>query len=342
MSAYGPFLDTPMSRNIQPWRRHLYVPPADIPPRDLIVLIYYPHYFGEDFDRDIDLRTRMGVPVRCRFIYDREAIDNVDAVLMHLPSSNGPAPRKRVGQKWVAMNMESARNYPDLFTEERLRRFDITMTYRRDSDVPATYFYGSSYGDFKGDHIHIPRVTDPAPVLYLASNPVPKRDAYVRELSKYIEIASYGKCLNNRNWNDLAGALDTAQPEQSLIAAYPFYLAFENSRSEDYVTEKLLRALAVGTIPIYRGAPNVKEFLPDPDAIITPNDFDTPAHLAAYLYCLLMDASSMNKHLAWRTRPWPPEFEALVSVGSVPSQERLAIKLAHDCGRECCCGGRLL
>lgn len=331
-----------MSHIVQPWRMPPYTPPPDIPPRDLTVLIYYPHWLGEDFARDVDLGSRMGVPVRCHFTHDREALHNADAVLMHLPSANSEAPRKRAGQKWVAMSMESAGNYPDLFDARVLRRFDVVMTYRRNADVPAIYFDAASYGSFTGDHVRSARVADPAPVLYLASNPVRERDDYVRELSRFIAIDSYGQCLNNRDWSEVEPELDAAEPEQSLIAAYPFYLAFENNRSEDYVTEKLLRALAVGTIPVYHGAPNIRDLLPDPDAIIAPDDFDTPAHLAAYLYRLLTDASAREKHLAWRSRPWRPGFAALVSVGSVPARERLALKLAHGCARACCCGGRLV
>lgn len=327
---------------IQPWRSPPYSPPPDIPPRDLTVLIYYPHFFGEAFENDIDLGPAMGLPVRCRFTRDRSALDDADAVLMHLPSADSRPPDKRAGQKWVAMSMESAGHYPALSDANVLRRFDILMTYRRSADVPALYFDAAGYGNFGRDDIRAPHVTDRAPLLYLASNPVPERDAYVRELSRFIDIDSFGRCLNNRDWREVEQALDAAQPEQSLIAAYPFYLAFENCRSEDYVTEKLLRALAVGTIPVYRGAPNITDLLPDPDAVIAPDDFDTPAHLAAYLYRLLTDASAREKHVAWRERPWPAAFAALVSVGGVPSRERLAVKLAHGCGRACCCGGRLV
>lgn len=336
------FPDKSTRHIVQPWRAGPYTPPPDISARDLTVLIYYPHYFGEDFEKDIDLGPSMGVPLRCHFTRDREALEVADALLLHLPSRNGVMPGKRAGQKWVALSMESAGNYPELFDAGMLDRFDIVMSYKRSADVPLLYFETASYGGFRREDIRVPQVEDPAPVLYLASNPVPERDDYVRELSRFIAVDSYGQCLNNRDWREVEPGLDTGEPEQSLIAAYPFYLAFENCRSEDYVTEKLLRALAVGTVPIYRGAPNIKELLPDPDAIVATDDFETPAHLAAYLYRLLTDPSARNRHLAWRSRPWSPEFARLVSIGSVASRERLAVKLAHGCGHECCCGGRLV
>ena len=46
------------------------------------------------------------------------------------------------------------------------------------------------------------------------------------------------------------------------LANYKFVVAVENAVCPDYVTEKLWRALEVGAVPIYHGAPNVMEFLP--------------------------------------------------------------------------------
>ncbi|HSH41470.1 MAG TPA: glycosyltransferase family 10 [Arenicellales bacterium] len=327
---------------VPPWRGSPYVPPADVAPATFTILVYYPHFFGEGFERDIDLEPDMGVPVRCRFTRDREALEDADAVLMHLPAAGGPLPEKRAGQKWIAMSMESALNCPALADAGDPDRYDIEMSYRRGADVPALYFEAAAYRNFRREGLRVPRIADPAPVLYLASNPVPERDDFVRDLSRHIGVDSYGRCLNNRDWRDVERGLDAREPEQSLIAAYRFYLAIENSRCDDYVTEKLLRALAVGTVPVYRGAPNIRELLPDPDAVVSTDDFDTPADLAAYLRRLLADPSAMARHLAWRNKPWPASFAALVSVGSVPARERLAIKLAHGCGRECCCGGRLV
>ena len=42
----------------------------------------------------------------------------------------------------------------------------------------------------------------------------------------------------------------------------------ENSISVDYVTEKLYDAFAGGCVPVYYGAPNILDSLPDPEAII--------------------------------------------------------------------------
>lgn len=64
------------------------------------------------------------------------------------------------------------------------------------------------------------------------------------------------------------------------MSNFRFYLSFENSRVEGYVTEKLWNALLYGTIPIYWGNPSVNEVLPDVDAIIRVSDFSSLADLA--------------------------------------------------------------
>ena len=66
-------------------------------------------------------------------------------------------------------------------------------------------------------------------------------------------------------------------------ARYKFTLAFENTVTPDYVTEKLYEPLIAGSVPVYRGAPNVADFAPAPRCFIDAADFAGPAELAAYL-----------------------------------------------------------
>jgi hypothetical protein len=49
-------------------------------------------------------------------------------------------PRKLPRQLWVAWSMESRENYARLRDESFMRNFDLTMTYRLNSDVPQLYF----------------------------------------------------------------------------------------------------------------------------------------------------------------------------------------------------------
>lgn len=48
----------------------------------------------------------------------------------------------------------------------------------------------------------------------------------------------------------------------SEISKSKFVLAYENFRFDDYVTEKIYDVMAAGSVPIYSGAPNITEYVP--------------------------------------------------------------------------------
>ncbi len=60
--------------------------------------------------------------------------------------------------------------------------------------------------------------------------------------------------------------------EESLLD-YRFSIVVENTNQINYITEKLLDCLAVGTIPVYWGCPNIGEYF-NMDGIITFNTID--------------------------------------------------------------------
>lgn len=85
-------------------------------------------------------------------------------------------------------------------------------------------------------------------------------------LSQYKMIDSGGKWNNN-----IGGPVSQKLP---FIKQGKFHLAFENSSTPGYVTEKILHAFSAHTVPIYWGAPDVvKDF--NPKAFINCHDFET-------------------------------------------------------------------
>ena len=67
-----------------------------------------------------------------------------------------------------------------------------------------------------------------------------------------------------------------------VIRQYRFLIAFENSDCYDYVTEKVFDGLNAGAIPIYMGAPNIRDYVPD-HSVIFAADFQSPASLVRYI-----------------------------------------------------------
>lgn len=80
-----------------------------------------------------------------------------------------------------------------------------------------------------------------------------KRQEFLNLLNKYKKVDSGGRYLNNVN-----GPVDDKFEFQK---GYKFSIAFENSYTPGYTTEKIVEAFAAGTIPIYWGNPEIgKEF----------------------------------------------------------------------------------
>ncbi len=236
--------------------------------------------------------------------YGQNRLPEAHIVVFHIPSLELPLPTDRhSGQLWAAWSMESDVNYPLLNNPTFMAQFDLTMTYRRDVDIWTPYF---------GPDIVKALATPPqikleeAQAVYIASNFRDRsgRNTYVSELMKYIEIDSYGRCLNNRTFQ-----FDTGRETKlQTIARYKFTLAFENSISHDYVTEKFFDPLIAGSVPIYLGAPNVDDFVPGDHCFINVADFDGPEQLAEYLLYLDEHDQEYVKYLEWKSRDLKTSF----------------------------------
>jgi hypothetical protein len=101
---------------------------------------------------------------------------------------------------------------------------------------------------------------------FVYSNPHadPTRDVFFRMLSKYKPVDSAGRHLNNMGFR----IVDKA----SLQKGYKFSIAFENSSSPGYVSEKIVQAYAAGTVPIYWGASDVAlDF--NPESFVNCHDY---------------------------------------------------------------------
>jgi hypothetical protein len=260
----------------------------------------------------------------CEATYDRARFGEADAVVFHIPNLwFWQRPRKRPGQLWVAFSIESDVNYPILRDPARMARFDLTMTYRRDADVLWGYVpYFSSADNLERALVSPVAAKDAErPVAMLISSRIDKsgRRAYLRELSRHIGIDSWGRFMRNRTLPK-----DAWRPSKlELIRRYPFTIAFENSIAEDYVTEKFYDPLVVGSVPVYLGAPNVRDFAPGEQCYIDARDHDGPRALAAYLTSLLNDRAAYAEWLAWKSRPLRPAFRQWLDGQRTPPLRRL-------------------
>ena len=64
-----------------------------------------------------------------------------------------------------------------------------------------------------------------------------------------------------------------------------------------------------GAVPVYLGASNVKEHVPN-NSIIHVDDFENPEELGRYLKSLADDRAAYEKLHEWRSKPLPQWFVA--------------------------------
>ncbi|XP_064184316.1 alpha-(1,3)-fucosyltransferase 11 isoform X1 [Anguilla rostrata] len=215
-------------------------------------------------------------------------------------------------QAWALFHEESPMNNYVLSHAPGIRLFNYTATFRRESDYPLTLQWLPSL-----EYLLAPpsvslqeknrwRQAGLAPVLYMQSHcDVPSdRDRYVRELMKYIEVDSYGKCLNNKplpeHLEDTGTATGEDRQFMSFVARYKFHLALENGLCPDYMTEKLWRPLHQGCVPVYRGSPSVADWLPNDSSAVLVDDFPSPRELAEHLRALDSDDAEYARLLEYK------------------------------------------
>ncbi len=86
------------------------------------------------------------------------------------------------------------------------------------------------------------------------------------------------------------------------MSQYKFYLSFENSLCEDYVTEKFYNVLRHGGLPVVNGGIKVEDYhgIAPPHSFIHVNDFASVEDLAKALEGLSRDASAYGDYFWWR------------------------------------------
>src|SRR5262249_16725807 len=124
----------------------------------------------------------------------------------------------------------------------------------------------------------------------------------------HIRVDCYGKWNPNRVLENDTGR----ETKLDTIARYKFTLAFENSLSKDYVSEKFFDPLIAGSVPVYQGTSTIETFAPADRCFIDVNHFRNPKDLANYIRELDRDPVRYAAYLAWKDRPFRRSFDRLV------------------------------
>uniref|UniRef100_A0A8C6WP23 Fucosyltransferase n=1 Tax=Neogobius melanostomus TaxID=47308 RepID=A0A8C6WP23_9GOBI len=229
----------------------------------------------------------------CHLTDDKALYSKAHAVMFHhrnIDLNTMPKEPRPYFQKWVWYNLESPSNTAKIPALNDL--FNLTCSYRRDSDVLTPY--GSLVPISEEDGLFTRVPTKERLVCWIVSNwnLRYKRIQYYNELKKHIEIKTYGRAFGEYISND---------KYIEIMTSCKFYLSFENSIHKDYITEKFFRPMEYGAVPVVLGPPRQNYEIHAPGhAFIHVDDFPSPKELAERLKHLDQHPDEYMDFFEWR------------------------------------------
>ncbi len=218
----------------------------------------------------------------------------------------------------LIFSMEGPQYYPNLIVDNsnhwQENQFYSTTSYR--SDIPLPYYSHAEFDIWHNNYV--PFDVGIKGGAFLARNcgsrnerelllenmmEAAKTISEMSNTSHALRIDSLSDCLHNA---DPPSNLDL-EDKNAIMKQYLFYFAFENQCEDDYITEKLWGPLEAGTIPVYYGAPNVKDHVPN-RSVIHVDDFPTEMELVQHLIEVSQNRTLYESYHAWRTLPVPEHF----------------------------------
>ncbi|XP_075693059.1 3-galactosyl-N-acetylglucosaminide 4-alpha-L-fucosyltransferase FUT3-like [Rhinoderma darwinii] len=234
----------------------------------------------------------------CFFTLNRSMYSMANAVVIHHRDVSGsksqlPQVPRPPYQYWIWFSMEPPSNLRNLTIMDNI--INMTMSYRMDSDIFTPYGWLEKHDE--RENFTIPQKTRLVAWAISNWNTNHKRVKYFKELKQHIQVDLYGK-------HNLPLPRNL---QLQTLSEYKFYLAFENSIHEDYLTEKLWsNSLFTGTVPVVMGPSrkNYERFIP-PDSFIHVDDFSSAQELASYLRRLDKDDKKYQQYFNWRSSYQP-------------------------------------
>lgn len=207
-----------------------------------------------------------------------------DALLFNAVTLNReptmPLPDVRsLNQNYVLVSVESAANFP--ISAKYNNFFNWTWTYKLSSDInfkyilitqkngtvigPKQNMYWIPFATMEKTSMNIVKKlrnkTIAAAWIESSCDVIRKHEIYIRdlrnELHKYKHTLNiFGECGNMKCPND-----DFKRCNELIENEYYFYMAFEDSMAEDYVTGQLLTALNHFAVPVVYGGANYTRYV---------------------------------------------------------------------------------
>lgn len=196
----------------------------------------------------------------CELTVDRSLVNQSDYVVVHMLLGADfiePIPKFRhSNQTWVFLLLESPENTKNNFSDFQ-SVFSLTATYKLESEFRSFYYSQARMEwalneKFDKNRDYQEGKTKLAAALISNCGAKSPRSEYINNLKKYIDVDVLGecgeKCPNDyRKWGSKFNC-------KTLIARkYLFFLSFENSLCQDYITEKFFQTISYDIIPVVMG-----------------------------------------------------------------------------------------
>jgi len=269
----------------------------------------------------------------CKVTYGPSFQPTTDVLLM--VHDEFPAKRRKeklhAGQFFAMMNLE-----PIIIPSETYQRgrVDVLITHQTQNAgdfpvLPQAYAVGSEHR-LRAPIVPFSNRLGRIPVWISNPNRIGyDRLAIIAELARYLPVLSIFP-INHTLPMDMARDFPMCRhhTERKVVHDYNrrtfekecalrfsrVTLAFESFQYENYMTEKVAEPLRSGCVPVYIGAPNVKQLLPHPSAAIHMADFASVKDAAAYIYRAISEEAVWASHQEWRRRPFSPGFDAILKT----------------------------
>ena len=247
----------------------------------------------------------------CVYVNDVDlAEDEYDAIVINIGLLNKlPRLAGLVLNNTTVVSFTYESPYSTDYSAEYDDFFNMTMSYHAGADVRL--FYGQirarspaeKLRDFKKkmnatNYNYSRGKTKAVACMVSHCETESKREEYVHELSKYIQVDIYGGCGRLQcPKQDLFFISDTKCYDM-IERDYKFYLSFENAICDDYVTEKFFFVMQRNIVPVVYGGADYAAISP-PHSYINALQFK-PRELAEYLHQISNNDTLYNEFFWWK------------------------------------------
>ena len=291
-------------------------------------------------------RVLPGCSKKCAVTNSRQELNSSDAILFHCEDIwkyrrslfstvynelNELPPYRDQSQVWVFWSMEPVSHTYGVLPDDM---FNWTAHYRRDSTIfmPYDRFVKKTKDEINTNDLtahekldYFREKTKMAVIVESNCKDQSKRYRLIGEISKYIDVDQFGECSNNVICRKDRGLEEC----DKLITHYKFYLAFENSVCQDYVTEKFWRSVLIRhQIPVIAVSNATAELLPS-GSYLNVFDFNSVKELTDKMKEIANNATVYNSYFKWISYYKRDEEHAFCKLCSALHENRSA-QVYHD------------